>query len=201
MTRWQKIILVSLSLIVLTMLVMLAYVLLTVPTSDELPPTPVPKPTYTVPAAAVTARSAYEQAQAAAQAWQADALLVSASAVWRKTSVAVLSWPVAWNYQFYSPGTKKIYLIVVRDGQASGIRETLSPYKLATVNIDQWQVDSHQALSAWLNGGGGGFMRQYTLIDIQAKLSMQQDKLLWIISGTNALGTEGLDVVVEAATP
>lgn len=201
MTRWQKITLASLGLILLTMLGTLAYVLLTRPKPGELPVAAAPAPTYTVTAGAVTARSAYGQAEAVARAWQGDAALLSASAVWRKTSVADLSWPVAWNYQFYSSGTAKIYLVVVRDGQARGIRESLSPYKLTSIPGEQWQVDSHRALSAWLNGGGGNFMRQYSLLDIQAKLSVQQGRLAWVVSGTDAVGTDGLDVVVDATAP
>lgn len=201
MTRWQKITLASLGIILLTTLGALAYVLLTMPQSSDVLPTPVPRSTYAVPAAAVTARGAYEQAGALARAWQADAVLLSASAIWRKAVVEDLSRPVPWSYQFYSPGTNKLYLVVVRGGQAEKIRESLSPYKLTAADSDQWKVDSHQALSVWLNGGGGVFLQRHPLVDIQARLSVQQGNLAWMVSGTDAIGTDGVDVVVDAALP
>jgi hypothetical protein len=95
-----------------------------------------------------------------------------------------LSQPVDWTFQFYSPGTRQLYVVSVSEEQVLPVTGMLSPYKLPAVSMEDWRVDSHGALSAWLSYGGAGFLRRYSVVDVSARLRHSKDgRLEWSVAG------------------
>jgi hypothetical protein len=139
----------------------------------------------------------------AAKEWQPDAGLVSVAASWPFATLDDLSSPVDWTFTFYSPGTQRVYVLNVHSEQSMLIRETLSPYPLVVVASDMWQVDSHQALNAWLNGGGGEFLGGYPVVDVSVRLRVDDGRAVWAVIGAGRGGAAQddpllLDVVLDA---
>ena len=130
-------------------------------------------------------RSLYERADQAAKEWRSDAGLVSAVASWPFATLDDLSGPVDWTLSFFSPGTQSIDVLNVHPDRITSIREMLSPYPLPAIAIDLWQVDSHEALNAWLNGGGGDFLRSHPVVDVSARLRVEDGRALWTVIGTS----------------
>jgi hypothetical protein len=200
MTRRQWMILGSLSLIVVALAIALVYVLLTAPSSASSAPVVRPQKTYAVPVAAVTARSAYAVAQETALKWREDAYLTSASALWPKATTDTFREPAAWNYQFYSPSAGKVNIIAVQGGEATSLRQSYAPYILSAISVETWQVDSPQALVAWLNAGGGYFLRGRTLVDVHATLRYdgQGGQTMWYVTGLDSGGEDSFGHTVKA---
>lgn len=136
-------------------------------------------------AESVTARSAYPSAASVAQSWQSDGQLAIVSAHWRPSRG---HWPtdVVWMFQFYSPSTRHLAVVVVDGARAWLLQETSSPYVVPTFSEDEWQVDSLAALDAWWNAGGATFLSIYSEIEVTAQLRVldgESDRLAWSITG------------------
>jgi hypothetical protein len=145
-----------------------------------------------------SARSLYSQAEQEAQAWQPDARLVSATASWPFSDLDGLSAEVDWTFSFYSPGTQRICVLDVNPDRVLRIRETLSPYPLPIVAPEQWQIDSYQALNAWLNGGGGAFMREQPIVDVSMRLGSEDGRVVWTITGAANRSEAAFTMTVDA---
>ena len=144
----------------------------------------VPGRVYDVGETDQSARKLYPLADQAARSWQADAQLVSATANWPFVDLDHFSEPVAWTFQFYSPGTQRIQVINIDGDQVGVLREALSPYPLPGVAVENWQLDSHQALKAWLNDGGGRFLSRHSVVDVTARLRHSEEgQLQWVVVG------------------
>ena len=131
-----------------------------------------------------SAKKLYVWADQAARTWKGDAELVSTATSWPFARVEDLSKPVDWTFQFFSPSTQHLYAVTVRDTQATPFREGLSPYSLPTISIEDWQIDSHQALGIWLDYGGAMFLTSHSVVDISARLRYsEQERLVWIVAG------------------
>lgn len=165
----------------------------------ESPAVESPAVDYRLSGTPYSARSLYSQAEQEAQAWQPDARLVSAAASWPFADLDGLSAEVDWTFSFYSPGTQRIYVLDVNPDRVLLIRETLSPYPLPIVASEQWQIDSHQALNAWLNGGGGDFLQGYPVVDVSIRLGSDDGRVVWTIAGaahrSEAVFTMALDAL------
>lgn len=201
MTRRQWLILGSLALVVIALLIALMYVLLTAPSgTSELLPSPLPRETFELPVAAVTARSAYGLAQETALKWQGDAYLVSASASWLNTTLDLFREPVPWAFQFYSPSAGQLQVLSISGGEAKVLRESFAAYVLPAVSTEAWPIDSPQALAAWLNAGGGRFLRTHTLVDVHATLRYDKEKaqVMWFVTGLESEGDKFFPHSVEA---
>jgi hypothetical protein len=99
-------------------------------------------------AEAPTARQLYPAAAKVAQSWQPDARVAAVSAHWRPER-GRWSADVTWTFQFYSPVTRRVAVIIVEGGRAQLLRESVAPYRLAILDEADWQVDSDAALDAW----------------------------------------------------
>ena len=132
----------------------------------------------------VTAKGAYAAATEEARSWQPDGQLAIVAAHWRTRE---RRWPtnVTWMFQFYSPSTRRLAVIVVDKGRARLLRESPTPYALPTIDQEQWQVDSLAALNAWWNAGGGTFVSLNPELDLTAQLRPVQDgdRLVWSVVG------------------
>lgn len=170
------------------------------PVADR-PVADAPAQVYSLPQTPYSAQSLYALATQAARQWQPDAGLVSAAASWPFADLDGFSMPVDWTFQFYSPGTQRISVINVNETQVTPIRETLSPYPLAVVTADRWPVDSHQALNAWLNSGGGDFLHAHPVVDVSMRLRSTDDtQPLWVVVGVAGDGQTTQTVQLDAST-
>jgi hypothetical protein len=143
-----------------------------------------PAKVYRLPDIPQSARSLYLRADQAARSWQADARLVSATASWSFAQVDDLSGAVDWTFQFYSPETHQLYVVSVGEELVAPITDMLSPYELPVVSIEDWRVDSHQALGTWLTEGGAAFLKGSSVVDVSASLRhSQQQRLEWSVVG------------------
>ena len=193
MTKGQLAVLWGLAIVVVVVFAGLTYVLSRPsPAAQPLVERPAATPTgsaqqgesYLVPETPNSVRSLYDRAERVAKEWQPDAGLVSAVASWPFATLDDLSGPVDWTLSFFSPGTQRVYVLNVHLDQITTVRETLSPYPLPVVTIERWRVDSHQALNAWLNGGGGDFLRSHPVVDVSARLHIQEERAVWAVIGT-----------------
>jgi len=154
------------------------------PSSASEGSTPLSVGAYALPEVPESARRLYPYADQAARSWQGDAALVSASASWAFAQVDDLSKSTGWTFQFFSPRSQKLFVVSVDGTQATVIHETLSPYALPTVSTSAWQLDSHQALNAWLNQGGGSFLQAHPVVDISARLRQSDSgRPEWMVAG------------------
>jgi hypothetical protein len=153
-----------------------------------------------LPGGAHTARGRYTRADQAARTWNGDAVLVSATASWPFARLDDLSRGVDWTFQFYSPDTHQIYVVGVGEGHVTPIVGSHSPYVLPAVAQDRWRVDSHVAISAWLDHGGIQFLNSHSVVDVSARLRNAEDgRSEWTVMGM-ARGQDAFHVVTMDAT-
>ena len=75
-------------------------------------------------------------------------------------------------------------MVNVSETQVAVLRESLSPYPLSVLPLEEWQIDSVQALNAWLNHGGGGFLKSHPIVDVNARLRRSKEgRAEWIVVG------------------
>ena len=125
---------------------------------------------------------------------------MSAGASWRFPRLDGFSRPVDWTFQFFSPAAHRMYVANVKEGQVTPIREGLAPYPVSTVSVGKWQLDSHQALNAWVNRSGGSFLRVHPIVDVNARLRRSKEgQLEWIVVGV-VRGSPAMQMVRVDAT-
>jgi hypothetical protein len=163
---------------------------------------PKPVPTYTVVYTQVTARGLYPAAEGLARGWQPDAQLVSLTAAWRGTAVNLVGQPAEWIYRFYSPSQQHYYFVTVTpDGQAQGIEHArkvdLSP---PVISLEDWRVDSVEALTAWLDYGGGAMLGAKPGIEVSAQLNVPAEggEPTWAVVGFDPGSNDYLTVMIHA---
>lgn len=131
-----------------------------------------------------SARSMYPRAEQFAKTWQSDAVLSSVSAGWNLARLSDLAQPTNWTFQFFSASTQKIYVVSVNESQVSVVREGLSPYPLSPISVNNWKMDSDEALNLWLNRGGHTFLEAYPQNDISIRLRPSSDcPMEWVVVG------------------
>jgi uncharacterized iron-regulated membrane protein len=164
---------------------------------------PVPQATYTVEISSRTARELLPLAQDKANFWQADSQLVSATANWEEMSINLIGKPVAWTFRFYSPGVKRYYFVTVQaDGRADGVSHG-EPARRdpQLVVVDQWAVDSPQALNLWLNYGGSQMLTDTPGIRVVAQLKAPNEPdapPTWTVAGYDSQGEAYHTVFINA---
>jgi hypothetical protein len=115
--------------------------------------------------------------------------LVSVAATWNFVGLDDFPRPVDWTFQFYSPATARVYVLNLDRETVTPIRETLSPYSLSPVDVDRWQIDSYQAINAWLNRGGGAFLKRHAIVDVSIRLARAQGAApVWTVLGIDEGG-------------
>jgi hypothetical protein len=197
MTKTQLVILWGLGVLIVVILGALGWVLsqarperpVALSPTATLAPLPPEAAAYRLPETPHSARNRYAQAEQAARDWQPDATLVSAAASWPFVGLDDFSRPIDWTFQFYSPATGRVYAINVDGTTVTPIRETLAPYSLPAIDVKRWQVDSHQAVNAWLNRGGGAFLKQHPVVDVSIRLARPQGAApVWTVLGIDEGG-------------
>ena len=151
-------------------------------------------------AEASTGRQHYPAATELARSWQPDARVAIISAHWR-TRQGQWSSDVTWTFQFYSPETRRVAVIIAERGQARLLRETVSPYVLPTFDEADWKVSSRKALDTWWRAGGAVLMSIGTEADLTAQLRVleeEDDRLAWVVTGV--VGKQVRRLVVDGRT-
>ena len=147
------------------------------------------RPVYKLNASQITARSLFPAAQPAARAWENDVRFVSASATWNHASLEDLEKPTEWIYRFYSPGLQRILFVIVTPDQQVVVRPHLEKTRreFRIINPDQWQMDSPEAVTNWLNNGGGEWLKYATdrVVSAQLTQDLKINAPVWTISGLN----------------
>ncbi len=175
--------------------------LLSRPPQEGVPVAATPAQVYNLPAVPFSARQLYPRAEQAARSWHADAVLVSATASWRFVTIDDLSRPIDWTFQFYSPSTRRIYVVNVNDQQTAPLRDALAPYSLAGIALGRWQVDSYQALGTWLTWGGARFLKANPVADVNARLKVSAAGTpVWLIVGVADKGQKIHMLRIDANT-
>jgi hypothetical protein len=182
MTRNQWIVIMGL---LLSILAVFGILLFQLQVPDQ-PSTP-PPPAFLLEDGA-QARAVYPIAEQEALLWQQDAQLASADVVWDDLGPGGILTRDRWTFEFYSPSQQQMAVIRVTSGQAKRLRTALLPNRLVSLPLDQWQVDSTQALQTWWERGGGKFVREHDQVSISLKLRMEPKgtRSLWIVVGSAA---------------
>jgi len=148
----------------------------------------------------VTARQALAPAAELAAQWQKDAGLAAASCT-RPAAGMQPQGEVEWAFQFFSPSTQRLALIMVTGGEPLMVRESLSPYAMPTFSTGQWPVDSDQALQVWLDRGGNIVVERRPDVDLAMQLRMSDEEgeyPVWVVAGVVAGGESVFIVTVNA---
>ncbi len=138
-----------------------------------------------------------------ATAWQGDARLVSASADWLGPTAENLEDQEApWSFNFYSPEARKVYAVVVSEGQARGVRASQVPRDLNPAPVEGWQIDSPAALATWLANGGRDFLARYPQAQVSAQLRFPSDSPnpLWTVRGLDEQSSAHFMVKIDATS-
>ena len=168
------------------------------PTDEQ----PGPVPTHTVVFTQVTARGLYPRAEELALAWQPDAEPVSLTATWLGAAIDEVGQPTEWIYRFYSPSWRHYYFVTVQpNGQAQGLehaRQVDLPPPL--MPVEAWQVDSVEALTTWLDYGGGAMLGAKPGIEVSAQLNVptEGDDPTWSVVGFDIQDEDFLTVMIHA---
>jgi hypothetical protein len=188
------------SLLLLGLSLILLAVVVGVVIFDRLVEPASPNPEASLPGIQLSARQAFAPAADLAGQWQEDARLAAVSAFWSRVGMQ-LGGQAEWAFQFFSPSTRRLAIITVADGRAQMVRESVSPYTVATFSAEEWKVDSDQALQTWWNRGGGTLVSRRPEIDLAMQLRPLDEggQPVWSVVGSTA-GTEtAFTVVVSAA--
>jgi len=142
------------------------------------------------------ALSAFKTASRQAQDWHGDAQLVGV--VGHARNVDNRARAVEWAFQFYSPSTRRLALLVVVDGEARSVRDVLSPYSVPTISQGRWRIDSGGALRIWWDNGGRYMLTRRPDSALTLRLDAARDgeeDPVWTVIGS--IPDEGSEYVVR----
>jgi len=163
-TRW----LVPLAAIMTIMLVAVAGVL----AFDQFSSPSDPPATSQPPEVGLTAKAAARPAYKSAEQWREDAELAGAQIHY--TALGQGPKGAEWAFQFYSPSTERLAIFLVAGGEATLMRDTLSPYDLPTFSRETWRIDSDEVLSLWWDRGGSHLVRRRPDSDVTLRLRVSE---------------------------
>lgn len=162
-----------------------------------------PQATFTVAYNEVTAQSAQLQALQQAQSiWSEDAELQAVVSTWDKTALNEVGKPSDWTYRFYSPSQRRMFFVTITpQGEVIG---TLHGERIYTrpplVSIEDWIVDSPEAISLWLNHGGATMLGAMPGIQIVAQLQVNNEEspLTWTVVGYDRISQNYHSIFIDA---
>ena len=155
------------------------------------------------PLSPVSARVAYPAAFTAAEEWQTDVQLISATASWSNvTSEADLEQQVTWGYTFLSPQTRQIQVVSVSPDGTEAVRTMNASAKTRATDVTAWQVDSAEALRLFLDNGGRDFLAQHPGATVSLRIGLEEngDRLVWFAVGVYSPERATIVLVVDAST-
>jgi hypothetical protein len=120
-----------------------------------------------------SAQSAYQLAQAAAEAWAASAQLVEASATW-PTGSQFDPQGADWSFIFYAPDEDLIALITVAQSKATLFSSRRADKVYLPVPRHYWTIDSPTLIELALINGGQQFLQNQAEATLRLKLIMDK---------------------------
>lgn len=134
-----------------------------------------------------TVKAALTEVRAAAQKWQTDAVLVHLSTVKAKLDGTASE----WKYSFYSPKTKKRYVVTAAGGKIDGLEVRLGE---ETRPLEDF-IDSDKAMAEAKKAGIKG---NEPSMSIGFQGSGKSAGFFWVVTGGFSKGD--VSVMLEAAT-
>ncbi len=158
---------------------------------SRVPDQPRPIATYAIPFEKGTAKAAYLPALKEAQNWHSDVELIAVSTNWSEATVQDLGKAEIWDFSFFSAKHNRIFFsVVIPDKQEVTGRGHVVKLKstLNLINPADWETDSDEALTIWINGGGGGFLEDFpgSSVELLLRQTPDQRKPVWDIIGIGA---------------
>jgi hypothetical protein len=150
----------------------------------------------------VTACQAFAPAAELAARWQADARLAAVSGRWSAVGEQPVG-QVEWAFQFFSPSTQRLALVLVAGEAARMVRESLSPYVVPAFSAEEWRVDSNRALQVWWEHGGSTVVARRPDTDLVMQLRLPEqgsEHPIWTVTGLVAGAKSSFTVVVDATS-
>ncbi len=142
-----------------------------------------PAPGLPLVAGGVTVRQARDLIQAWSVAWQPDAGIVSCAVTLRRNNQT----EEGWNCQVYSPGKKRIALVLVQGSEVRVLRETAALYAQPPLSAQAWQTDSPTVLNRWWQNGGQTVWGQVRTESLHLRLGVNVEGIpTWQITVTQA---------------
>jgi hypothetical protein len=131
-------------------------------------------------------------------------VLSSASSSWgsEATPQELLEGRATWGFHFISP-SKSQFCIVSVTGEAARLIDSGSiPRVPVLLGLSDWQVDSPQALSIFLDHGGRDFLAAHADADVHLQLltGIENETLLWLAAGLSPNDRVAHTVPINAVT-
>jgi hypothetical protein len=161
-----------------------------------------PIATFVIPFAGNSAKIAYSSALTKAQEWQEDVEMVAVASRWSNATAQGLGQTENWDFRFYSPEHQRIFFAVVTADQPTAGRAHLYKVKndLCLINSADWVIDSNDAISTWVNNGGGVFLKNFPENQVEVLLHQMpgQDRPVWDIIAVNADQSQAFYLTIDA---
>ena len=153
-----------------------------------------------------TAKVAYAAAQNAAQAWQADAQLLNATATWPQGATAqqLVDGETSWSFTFYSPSAQETALISVVEDEATLISTAAHTQENPVLNVSGWNLDSQEVIRSLLQEGGNDFINQEQVTTLTTALfaedQEQNGRIEWQASLISLANGRALTLRIDATS-
>jgi hypothetical protein len=157
----------------------------------QAPEPPQPVATFVIPFDKEnTAKTAALLALEEAQNWQEDVELVAVSTQWPEATLQSLARTEVWDFRFFSPGHDRVLFTFVATNEQVVSQPHLNKFRNSPGLITQtdWIIDSDQALSIWVNHGGGVFLQNFpgSRVEVLLRQAPATADPVWDIIGISA---------------
>lgn len=131
---------------------------------------------------------AYAAAQETAESWQPDAQILTAQATWPQGATAqeLRVGETSWGFTFYSPAAQKIAVFSVVEDNVALVSEGDHQQTDPLLSASGWNLDSDEAIKAFLAGGGNRFLNDSGVTTLTMALMAsdieENGRLEWQIS-------------------
>jgi len=131
-----------------------------------------------------TAQQAYAALQRWASKWANDTRTIAVSGSLSRDGLGS-----GWTFQVYSPKTKKLAIVMVKEDEVTVVREQRALYPQQTMSIDAWKLDSEALLAHWWQERGYVTWANPDAHTVYLNLSAREQGLLsWKLSVINPEG-------------
>jgi hypothetical protein len=118
-----------------------------------------------------TAMEAYAIAEPVARQWATDAMLLNISAAWQP-GLDFQTGETSWSLTFYSADQSEMSLISIIDKGATLTNSRTIEGLFDPEDMEEWQVDSPQAISQLMSTGGQEFMDREGSANLTMRLNL-----------------------------
>ncbi|MCP4363007.1 MAG: PepSY domain-containing protein [Chloroflexi bacterium] len=157
--------------------------------------------TYTIPFTEDSAKTMYLLAQQEAQNWQSDVDLVASSTRWSNASLDDLGQAGIWDFRFFSDKSDRIFFTFVTPEKEVISRANINKLRKPPylINPADWVLDSNEAISIWVNNGGGAFLEAFPENQVEVLLRQTEPRPVWDIVGISADQSQVVYLSIDAA--